>query len=402
MKNAKSIRLAVILTAALNSAAYAAPSELWIEDSPALSSAAKMLSVAELRTNDLIISPVNECAAPDPSSELLAKFTPWEMTGIVTVEIYFGGRFFLSSPSGKKALPADYPISVLPSWLAEKIAEDAPRAITIIVPEPESENAEARAAACLNGFVQAEFPSEVHLPSIADIYIVLFREEQRIYKITTEAVEGGIIVPSADEVEKGGSAVFHIMAKDEWTISSIEINGRLAKNPGAWRGRGSFSYELKDISGDTKISASFEKASVPTYFITVIQRENGMITPSGSVTVIEGEKQDFTVTASPGCEIKELLVNGSPVDGAAGRSSYTYSFPQVYSNGQTIEATFIRTSETNTGAAGSTLDPPDAAGGGEISGCRAGFSALSLFAVLPALAAAKGHPAQKGGDARRK
>lgn len=402
MKKAESILLAVLLTAALSSAARAEPSELWIEDAPTLGAAAERLSAAELRAEELVLTPADERAAAEPSGELLAKFAPEEMTGVVTAELYFGGRFRLSSLSGKKTLPVRRPVSVLPSVLAEEIAEAAPRALVIIVPEPESENAEEGAAACRPGSARAEFPREAALPALADIYVVSFREERRTYKITAEAGEGGAIVPSAAEAEEGGSAVFQIMAKDEWTISSVSVNGRPAKNPGAWRGRGSFAYKLEDISGDTKISASFEKASAPTYFITVIQGENGTITPSGSVTVTEGEEQDFTVTASPGCEIKELLVNGSPVEEAAGLSYYTYGFPDVYSNGQTIEAAFVRTSKKNADAAGSASDTPGAPGGGEISGCRAGFTALSLLAALPALAAAKVRSARKGGDARRK
>jgi hypothetical protein len=47
--------------------------------------------------------------------------------------------------------------------------------------------------------------------------------------------------------------------------------------------------------------------------ITASAGSNGTISPSGSVTVYDGDDQTFTVTADSGYKIKQILVDGSPI-----------------------------------------------------------------------------------------
>lgn len=378
MKKAKSILLAIFLSAA-PCAAYAELAELWIEDAPR-GLLAESLAASEIRAGSLLLSPAEDGGRPEPSGELLAKFVPEEMTGVVTAELYFAGRYSLSSSAGEKMIPARSPVFAVPPMPAGDAAP-AKEMLAIFVPAPESEGAEERAAACAPGEGAAvEFPFDVPLPSTVDIYIVSFREERRTYEITAESGDGGAIVPRRAEVPAGGDAVFQILAKDEWLIADLRINGRPLKNAAEWRGRGSFAYELKDVSGDMKISAAFERASVPTYFITVIQGDDGTITPSGSVTVPEGEEQGFTVAAADGFVIEELLVNGAPVAEAAGQSVYSYVFPGVDSNGQTISASFAGAPQGRDADGGAEENAA-----AEISGCSAASYAAVPAALLPAV-----------------
>ena len=78
-------------------------------------------------------------------------------------------------------------------------------------------------------------------------------------------------------------------------------------------------------------------------FITVIQGENGTITPKGDqdgfVTVSIGDDQTFTITPEPNCQIATLLIDGSPVAVAS-----TYTFTNVTED-HTIKATFDNSSD---------------------------------------------------------
>ena len=71
-----------------------------------------------------------------------------------------------------------------------------------------------------------------------------------------------------------------------------------------------------------------------TYEIIATAGANGSISPSGTVTVTEGENQTFTITAAEGYEIDSLKVDGAAVTVA---SSYTFEHVTA---AHTIEVTF--------------------------------------------------------------
>src|SRR5690606_26465056 len=58
--------------------------------------------------------------------------------------------------------------------------------------------------------------------------------------------------------------------------------------------------------------------------ITATAGANGSITPSGDVIVECGENQTFTITANPGFEIADVLVDGESVGAVS-----TYTFEDV-------------------------------------------------------------------------
>ncbi len=71
-----------------------------------------------------------------------------------------------------------------------------------------------------------------------------------------------------------------------------------------------------------------------TYEIIATAGVNGSISPSGTVTVTEGENQTFTITEAEGYEIDSLKVDGAAVTAA---SSYTF---ENVTAAHTIEVTF--------------------------------------------------------------
>ncbi len=82
------------------------------------------------------------------------------------------------------------------------------------------------------------------------------------------------------------------------------------------------------------IRAEYEEIPVTTYTITASAGDNGSITPSGAVTVEEGGRQTFAITADDGYEIQELLVDDEKIT-----VQKSYTFVDVNSD-HTIEVTF--------------------------------------------------------------
>lgn len=85
------------------------------------------------------------------------------------------------------------------------------------------------------------------------------------------------------------------------------------------------------------------KERIPTYTITATAGNGGSISPSGTVSVLEGEGQAFTISASSGYHIEYVQVNGVNIGAVS-----SYTFTNVRSN-QTIEAVFDRNSSDGGG-----------------------------------------------------
>ncbi len=85
------------------------------------------------------------------------------------------------------------------------------------------------------------------------------------------------------------------------------------------------------------VTATF---TLKTYTINATAGTGGSISPSGTVSVNYGTNQTFTITASSGYSITNVLVDGSSVGAVA-----SYTFPNVATN-HTISATFTTNSAT--------------------------------------------------------
>ena len=85
-------------------------------------------------------------------------------------------------------------------------------------------------------------------------------------------------------------------------------------------------YEY-DVTANVTFYAVWEVIPVTNYTITATAGANGTISPSGEVTVTEGEDKTFTITANSGYHIKDVKVNGSSVGAVS-----TYTFTDVAAN----------------------------------------------------------------------
>ena len=82
-----------------------------------------------------------------------------------------------------------------------------------------------------------------------------------------------------------------------------------------------------DVTANVTFYAVWKNIPVNNFTITATAGANGTISPSGEVTVAEGEDKTFTITANSGYHIKDVKVNGSSVGTAA-----TYTFNDVAAN----------------------------------------------------------------------
>ncbi|MGE0076223.1 MAG: Ig-like domain-containing protein [Bacteroidales bacterium] len=166
--------------------------------------------------------------------------------------------------------------------------------------------------------------------------LIITVTENPTYTITASAGSGGSISPSGDvSVEEGSGQTFTISAITGYHIADVLVDG---SSVGAVS-----SYTFSSVSAAHTISASF---AINTHTITASAGLNGSITPSGDVSVNEGDDQSFTISASSGYHIADVLVDGSSV-GAV--SSYTFS---SVSAAHTISASFAINTHTITASAG--------------------------------------------------
>jgi hypothetical protein len=94
-------------------------------------------------------------------------------------------------------------------------------------------------------------------------------------------------------------------------------------------GESKFSEEIAYRASDPQpapLSTSFEITSSTT--------SGGGISPSGNVSVTEGDNQSFIISVNPGYELKELLVDGTSIG-----SNLSYTFQHVAA-AHTIHAVF--------------------------------------------------------------
>ena len=85
-------------------------------------------------------------------------------------------------------------------------------------------------------------------------------------------------------------------------------------------------------SNDHTVTVNY--SALPTYTITASAGANGSISPSGSVTVIQGNNQSFTITPSASYHVADVLVDGASVGAVT-----SYTFTNVTAN-HAIAATF--------------------------------------------------------------
>jgi len=125
-----------------------------------------------------------------------------------------------------------------------------------------------------------------------------------------------------------------------WGFKAWRI-GPVGEDP-ATRTENPIEVNLTAEKPDWQATAVF----VRTYTITATAGPGGKIEPSGTVTVLEGGSQTFTITPDLGYEIEDVLVDGDSVGPVS-----TYTFNNVTAN-HTIHATFKQITYTITATAG--------------------------------------------------
>ena len=145
----------------------------------------------------------------------------------------------------------------------------------------------------------------------------------KTFALSASAGVGGSISPASSTVNYGGSQVFTVTANSGYTVNSLLLDGRAVTLTNG-------SYTLSNVTAVHTLVASFK----PT--ITASAGTGGTITPTGTLSVLMGANQTYTIKANTGYNISQVLVNGSPVSlTAAG----TYTLTNV-TTPQTIAASF--------------------------------------------------------------
>lgn len=144
------------------------------------------------------------------------------------------------------------------------------------------------------------------------------------YTLISSAGIGGAISPSGTlSAVEGSSQTYLITADSGYAISDVTVDGVSVGPVG--------SYVFSDLDADHTISAVFEKTN---HTIMASAGVGGAISPSGQVTVVAGDDQIFTLTASDGYQVDDLFV-----DGVSQGALNSYNFANVYGD-HTIEARF--------------------------------------------------------------
>lgn len=154
----------------------------------------------------------------------------------------------------------------------------------------------------------------------------------------TAGMNGSIDPVGAVQVNKGDDQTFTIKPDKGYEIEDVAVNG---VSVGAVD-----SYTFYNVQAPQAIYASFKPTAPNTFTITTSAGANGTISPSGTVTVTEGDNKTFTISADSGYKIKDVLVDGVSVG-----AKESYTFENVTAN-HTISATFERKSDGGSSSGG--------------------------------------------------
>ena len=122
------------------------------------------------------------------------------------------------------------------------------------------------------------------------------------------------------------SLMFTVSPDEGYVISSVTIDGVPQEIVGN-------EYVVYNVQKNISIAVTF---TVQTFTVTASAGENGMISPSGDVTVDFGDDSTFTVTAEEGYKVSTVKVDGNDAVLTDGK----YTFTNVREN-HTIEVTFV-------------------------------------------------------------
>jgi hypothetical protein len=163
------------------------------------------------------------------------------------------------------------------------------------------------------------------------------------FTITASAGSNGSISPSGSTtVNYNTSQSYTITPSGGFHVLDVLVDG---VSVGAVT-----SYTFNNVNANHTISATFDN---DTYSIFASANAGGSITPSGSTVVISGANQAYTIAASTGYHLVDVLVDSVSVGAVT-----SYTFNNVTAN-HTIAATFAIDTFTIVASAGAngTISP---------------------------------------------
>jgi hypothetical protein len=132
------------------------------------------------------------------------------------------------------------------------------------------------------------------------------------YSITASADANGSILPAETvSVDHGSTQTFTITPASGYHVSDVLVDG-VSIGPAS-------SYTFDNIVANHTIEASF---AANTYTITASAAANGSISPSGGVSVIQGQNRTFSITPNAGYRVSDVIVDNNSVGLV---ESYTFS-----------------------------------------------------------------------------
>lgn len=162
------------------------------------------------------------------------------------------------------------------------------------------------------------------------------------YTITPTAGANGTISPSAPvTVSYGSNQTFTMAPAPGYHVADVLVDG---VSVGAVT-----NYTFTNVTANHTIEAIFSD----TYTITASAGANGSITPSGTISVLQGASQGFTITPDLHYHVANVLVDGVSV-GAV--TNYTFTNVSAY---HTIVVNFAIDTNPITASAGpnGTINP---------------------------------------------
>lgn len=189
--------------------------------------------------------------------------------------------------------------------------------------------------------------------------------EPTLHTITAEAGAGGTIDPAGTITVEDNESVAFVATPDKgYEVADVTVDG---VSMGAQT-----SFSLDNVTADHSVMVTFraveEPEPAPQEFVIVASAgEGGSIDPSGEVTVDEGESATFTVAASEGYVVKDVLVDGRKAELSGGM----YTFLNVDAN-HTIAVTFEEAVEPVDPNPGPEPGEPDDGKGDEMPSDAAG------------------------------
>ena len=158
------------------------------------------------------------------------------------------------------------------------------------------------------------------------------------YNITATAGANGSISPSGNiTLEYGNSQLFTFISNEGYHVSSIRVDNNLLTG-NELQNAITNGYKFNNVTAEHSISVEF---TINTYNIVATAGVNGSISPSGNISVKEGNSQTFTFTPNKMYHVSSITVDNNLLTGDELQNAITngYTFNNVTAE-HSISVTF--------------------------------------------------------------